>query len=330
MVGAKLARDKLSDGSDPERAFRLYKEEPVPDGIRRIARGQLDSAAEELGGASSRKLGEAIHDARKRLKRLRASVRVARGALGDEAYRRANTGFRKTGQMLSGVRDARVLVDTLDGLVDRFGKELSPEAIAPLRARLEREHKQALKSLKDDDGGVDLVVRKLKNARGRTANWTFETDGFAALAPGLRQIYRRGRRAMRKAGRNPTTANLHELRKRVKDLWYALEIVYPAAPKATTKLAKRAHRLSDLLGDDHDLAVLREYVLAHPELLEDPTRAALVALIDRRRRALQRDGLRLAKRVYKRPPKRFVRGLEQGWKKRVPAPEQQQAAAVAA
>ncbi len=48
MVGAKLARDKLSDGADRERAFRLYKEEAVPDGIRRIARGQLDSAAEEL------------------------------------------------------------------------------------------------------------------------------------------------------------------------------------------------------------------------------------------------------------------------------------------
>ncbi len=231
--------------------------------------------------------------------------------------------------MLSGVRDARVLVDTLDGLVDRFGKELSPEAIAPLRASLEREHKQALKSLKDDGGAVDLVVRKLENARGRTARWTFETDGFAALAPGLHRIYRRGRRAMRKAGRDPTTENLRELRKRVKDLWHALQIVRPAAPKATEKLAKRAHRLSDLLGDDHDLAVLRDYVLAHAELLEDATRAALVALIDRRRRALQRDGLRLAKQVYKRPPKRFVRGLEQGWKKRVPAPERQQAAAAA-
>jgi hypothetical protein len=42
----------------------------VPDGIRRIARGQLDDAVEELEGASDEELGQAVHEMRKRLKRL--------------------------------------------------------------------------------------------------------------------------------------------------------------------------------------------------------------------------------------------------------------------
>jgi CHAD domain-containing protein len=325
-VGAKLARDKLAARTAEEREYRLHPDETVPDGIRRIMGGQLDDAAEELEGASSRTLGKAVHEARKRTKRMRAAVRVSRDALGDEAYQRANRAFRITGRMLSGPRDAQVLIETLDALVERFGDELSKEAVAPLRARLVREHRRAIKSLKDG-GVVETVLMRLKNGRRRTPNWVLNGNGFAALSPGLARVYRRGRRAMRKAAKNPTSENLHEWRKRAKDFWHALELVYPAAPKRTTKLAKRAHRLSDLLGDDHDLAVLREYVTAHPEVLDKAVQATLLALIDKRRRVLQRDALSLGARLYRKRPKQFVRALERGWNKRVAPPAPAAAAA---
>ncbi len=72
-VGGKLAWDRLSGASDDgfARAYRLHDAEPVPDGIRRIARGQLESARGDLDGVSTRKLDEAVHETRKRLKRLR-------------------------------------------------------------------------------------------------------------------------------------------------------------------------------------------------------------------------------------------------------------------
>ena len=62
----------------PERAYRLRTDEHVPDGIRRIARGQLLDARDELHGTPSRRLAEAVHETRKRIKRLRASVRLSR------------------------------------------------------------------------------------------------------------------------------------------------------------------------------------------------------------------------------------------------------------
>jgi CHAD domain-containing protein len=128
---------------------------------------------------------------------------------------------------------------------------------------------------------------------------------------------------MRAAAADPTTENLHEWRKRTKDLWHALQILRPAAPERTRKLAKRAHALSDLLGSDHDLAVLRDYVEAHADCFpDDASRAALVALLDRRRRSLQRAALDLGRSVYGRRPKRFVRALERGWEKRAPGPPQ--------
>ena len=318
-VGGKLAWDRLSGKPEDEREYRLHVDEAIPDGIRRIARGQLDSSAEELGKASDRKIGDAVHETRKSLKRLRAVVRVARAGIGDDRYRRENAEFRETGRLLSDARDSKVLIETLDGLTEHAGEELAPVVTAKLRSRLEDEHARALEGLRQDSSVVEAVLAKLTAARRRTPRWAFHADGFDALTPGLARTYRRGRKRMRAAAADPSTENFHEWRKRVKDFWHACQIVRPAAPKKMKRLAKRAHRLSDLLGDDHDLAVLRGYVETHPhDFADDDVRTALVALINRRRRVLQREALEVGAGVFKQSPKQFARGVERGWRKRSP------------
>lgn len=119
------------------------------------------------------------------------------------------------------------------------------------------------------------------------------------------------------ARKEPTAENLHDVRKRVKDLWHASQIVRPAAPKQMQRLSKRAHHLADLLGDNHDLAVLGDYVETHPQAFEsEAARQALLAVVERRRNALEREALKLGKRLYSQPPKRFVGAVERGWRKR--------------
>jgi CHAD domain-containing protein len=318
-IGGKLAKDKLTASRDQEaaRAYRLRRGEFVPDGMRRIARGQLDLGIEELEGQPNRKLDEAVHETRKRLKRLRASLRLERFAIGDETYRRENAAFRDLGRRLSGPRDAIVLIETLDELSERFGDELPRDELGPLRDRLEQSHKRAVAKLRRDPSTVDAVRVELEEARVRSASWTYDSDGFEALRPGLQRIYRRGRRSMRAVADEPSDEHLHEWRKRAKDLWHALQIARPAAPKRMKALASQAHQLSDLLGDDHDLAVLREHI-ARPNVAfeREATRTALLSAIDRRRASLRREALKLGARIYARRPKRFARSVERGWQKR--------------
>jgi CHAD domain-containing protein len=320
-VGGKLAKDKLSDKRAQERAraYRLRRDEHVPDGMRRISRGQLEAAIEELDGQPNRKLDEAVHSTRKRLKRLRAALRLERAAIGDETYRRENTIFRDTGRRLSGPRDAAVLIETLDDLTDRFGDELPAEQVRPLRDRLAQDHKRAVAKLRLEEATLADVSGTLEDAHVRTAARKYDSRGFDALSPGLRRIYRRGRRAMQAARQEPSNEHMHEWRKRAKDLWHATQIVRPASPKRMKALAKQAHQLSDLLGDDHDLAVLRERVVKGGVAFEQPsTRTALLAVIDRRRAELQREALDLGAKVYDRSPKRFVRSIARRWRKRAP------------
>ena len=314
-VGGKVAWDKLSgSGDEAEQAYRLHPGEPTPDGLRRIARGQLDQAQADLTGAPKRKVAVAVHDTRKSLKRLRAAVRLGRDALGEETYKQENRAFRDTGRRLAGVRDASVLIETLDDLEQAADGELPSGSAAGLREQLEAERQEALQTLKEDDVVIDAVVDELEGARTRTATWTFETEGFTALEPGLRRIYRRGRKAMNAAAEEPSTENLHEWRKRVKDLWHAEQILRTASPKKMKKRAKRTHQLSDLLGDDHDLAELRDYVTRHRRCFDDRvSQAALVAVIDRGRKDLQRGALILGEKLYRRSPKRFVGAIERGF-----------------
>lgn len=317
-LAGKVTRDRRADAERAaQRAFRLYPGEPVPGGIRRVARGQLDEAHARLSGSRKRALEGAVHDTRKAFKRLRATVRLAREALGDEIYRQENAALRESGRRLSGVRDASVLVQTLDELEECSGDDLPRGKTGQLRQRLEEERRRALKSLRGEDAAVAAVVADIGQARIRTAGWTFEIEGFEALEPGMRRIYRRGRQAMRRASADTTNENLHEWRKRVKDLWHSEQLMRPAAPKKMKKLAKRTHALSGLLGDDHDLAELRLYVERHPEAFDDRAgQQALVAVIDRRRSALQRAAFALGDKLYRRSPKRFVAVVRRRWDKR--------------
>jgi CHAD domain-containing protein len=294
-----------------QRRFRLGDDERVPEGVRRIARGQLGMSIERLEGDTEEDLGTAVHETRKSLKRLRATVRLARDELGVEAYRRENVAFRDAGRRLGGARDSQVLLETLDALIDRHPDEAPPAQFEHFRRTLVGRHGAAQRRLHQGDA-VAEVLGELGRARARVGDWQLEREGLDALAPGFKRIYRRGRRAYRSARQEPSTENLHELRKRAKYLWYAAQIVRPAAPKKMKRIARRAHELSDLIGEDHDLALLAQRANERRDRFSDETAAGeLAALVDRRRAELQRAALELARRLFRKKPRKVARPLEQ-------------------
>jgi CHAD domain-containing protein len=309
LAAAKLGGDRLSS-SDDRRRFRLGDGEPVTEGIARIADGQLEMAIERLEGNTDEDLGTAVHEARKSFKRLRTTVRLARDELGDEVYRRENAAFRDAGRRLAGARDSQVLLETLATISERHPDETPAAGFLRVRRTLAGQHAAAQRRLRDGAPRAE-VVGELREARARVSDWQLERERLDTLAPGLRRIYRRGRRAYRTARREPSSENLHELRKRAKDLWYAAQILRPASPKRMKRVARDAHRLSDLIGEDHDLALLAEGAEDRRDRFDgQATVDALAALIERRRHELRQEALRLGRRLYRKKPRKLVRSLE--------------------
>jgi CHAD domain-containing protein len=282
------------------RAYKLKRKDALPEGVARIARGRIDDAIDELSGEAGSSPEEAVHNARKDMKKLRALLRLVRGELGDDVYRRENECFRDAAAELSGARDADVMLATLDGL------ELDQPVSGPLR--------QALEAHRVRTGGgsrkraASMVIEILSEARARVDDWPLERDDFDALRPGLARMYRRGRREFRLMREEPSVEGLHEWRKRSKELWYDHTLLSSLWKPVMDAVGDEAHTLSDHLGDDHDLAVLLAWAQEHTE--PEPE---LVEAVEARRADLQRTAFELGARLYADKPKVFVRRLERLW-----------------
>jgi CHAD domain-containing protein len=293
-----------------ERAFRITPGEPVPDEVRRVAIGRIDDALDELRGASDSSRAEAVHEARKDMKKLRALLRLVRGELGDEVYAHENACFRDTARQLSSVRDADVMIKTLADLEERYGE--LPGAGRRLRPALVAHRFRV--SAGTMRPGVGAAADTLVEARARVADWPLERDGFAALEEGLSRSYRRGRRAWRAAQELRSPENMHEWRKRVKDLWYHVSLLQAAWKPVMSALADEAHELSDRLGDEHDVSVLLEWAHRHASALNGagPVLRGFDVIGEARRRELQEEAFAYAARLYADKPSAFV-GRIGGW-----------------
>src|SRR4030095_8200693 len=81
--------------------------------VRDIVRQRLDKAVCALEKRNAPSDG-AVHYARKQLKRARAGLRLLRDALPKASYSRENGELRDAARPLSPIRDARVMLDTLE------------------------------------------------------------------------------------------------------------------------------------------------------------------------------------------------------------------------
>jgi CHAD domain-containing protein len=309
----RLITDHRDGAFSDSTAYRLHGRESVSTGIKRVVLARVDNALAELGGETASTPAGAIHEARKDMKKIRSAIRLVRDALGNDLYRRENQHYRDIGRELSGLRDAEVLVETLEGLGERFGPAQS-ERYAGLRERFERE----LQGRREDgsqEREMASAAAALTAGRGRVETWPLDGDGWELIAPGIHRSYRRGRKRLREIEQEVSDETLHEWRKRAKDLWYQLRLIQDAEPELIGTLAAQAHDLSDHLGDDHDLVLLREQAQRRRAGFgEAGDQRLLLELIDQRRGELQFAASSLGERIYAEKPKRFVKRLEARWK----------------
>ena len=289
-------------------AYCFEDHETISEGVKRIALEQLDTAIEQLQ-PSVKNWDEAIHDVRVSCKKLRALLRLALGSKNDPIRTHENACYREAGKRLSDVRDTTAMIEAFDKVTKRYAHQLAPGAFSKLRKPFITSHKKQKskrhKAMRD-------VARMLESARSRVTDWRIDDGGFSALRPGLKRTYERGRSRLVQVQDKPSIANLHEWRKRVKDLGYQIRLIKPIWPETLDDLSDELERLADYLSEDHDLAILRQTVHQNPS--EDRTHIeALVAMVDHSRTELEVKARRLGERIYIENPSAFAHRFEVYW-----------------
>src|SRR5262249_35609303 len=139
-------------------------------------------------------------------------------------------------------------------------------------------------------------------------------QGWSALKGGLKRVYKQGRDALSAAHAEPSVMSLHEWRKQAKYLWHQLQLLQPIQPVFMSALADRMRQLTKLLGDDHDLAVLRETITTGLSRRPGVELRKLLAVVDRRREQLQKQAFQLGRRLYRAKPRVFLGRIKSYWK----------------
>jgi CHAD domain-containing protein len=291
-----------------------YKFKPaltVPENVKRIASEEMRSAIEHLRGKAGVSREESVHEVRKSIKKTRALLRLVRPELG-QFFAEENGDLRDTGHRLSELRDAGALIAVLDNLSKQTSSATARRSVSAIRRSLTRQ-KERLEKEAASRKLMPSLAGALVRARRSVRYWPLETDGFAAVEAGLQKTFRDGRKALAQARKTGLREDFHEWRKRVKDHWYHLRLLAPVCGPSVRGQAKEADRLAELLGDEHDLAVLKAAVedIGH-ELPIDLV--ALLALIDHRRQQLHTEAIPIGERLYAEKPKAFRRRMRGSWR----------------
>jgi len=274
--------------------------------VKQDLRRHLTRALGELDGGRTPQ-DRSVHEARKELKRARSTLRLLRDAIGDPAYRRANRKLRDAARPLSGVRDAKALLEAVAKLRSRTKKRSLRSHFSALERQLRTSQKRARSELLKRPAELRKLRRSIESVLAESRQWTPATRESARA--GVERIYRKGRKMFARADAIRRDDVLHESRKQAKYLSRALEVLALPRDDVILEQVGRADSIADALGDDHDLALLRKRVMTRRSLSAS-ARAGIIADIERRRAQLQRKASRRGRGLYRCKTKALLEALD--------------------
>jgi inorganic triphosphatase YgiF len=273
--GYALARREAAEGPAPRRAgtLKVDAQATVETVARDVLRDCLGQIADNAVVVAESEDPEGPHQLRVGLRRLRTAFAVFGPSLGAEAMVPLNAAARELGRLVGRLRDADVLIAEVVEPAAALG--LDPAARAALVAALEARRDAVRAEVRAGLAAPEAVgflfdLGRFIEARG----WLVPSDygqterlamPVAEAAPAM--LDKRHRR-VRKAGkriRKLDAEGLHELRKELKKLRYAVEMLGPIYPgEAVGPYLKPLKELQDSFGSLND-AAMAEASLTGPE-----------------------------------------------------------------
>jgi CHAD domain-containing protein len=295
-----------------EKMAALHQSVPAGDGLQNYLRNGLKNLERDLGEESERGPA-AVHRLRRRIKSLRALVRMIRVAIGDEAFGKGNDALRQAGRALAPARRMGAMVESAE--------KLKADGLGRADLAVVRDLARAASRLAEEGLSPELFERAAGDARHHIAGlrsvanrWQLPQCEMPVFVEGMTRVYARARRLVEKGLASADPAILHEARKSVIHLRYQLDMLEPIWPALIAAWVKELQRLREVLGDFNDLCEMESLINdpASP-LFKVKNRSAALRLVNDRRNALLARGCPLARRLFAEPPSSFATRMTAMW-----------------
>ncbi len=253
-----------------------------------------------------------VHELRRGFKRLRALLRFFK-EIPESPANQLNKEIRNFGKLLAPLREAAVNLDLFD-------KEISTNNHLP-----EKKIKNARELLVQKN--KSLVERGfLENNLHNTIRTFF--DGFENILTTnnselplknhmfneVSQSYLKSINIYRQLPANPHPEEWHELRKKLKRLWYQLDFIKFLHPRYFKLKTDQLNKITDQLGDDHDMHVFAEDLLSEGYGFDGEELRILTNQIEHLRELNQLKLQPRLKQFFTAPPEEFDQKLERFFK----------------
>ena len=252
---------------------------------------------------------DAVHDFRRAMKEWRALMRLLAPFIPDAPRWRHDA--RSHARSLAHARDGQAALNAFDDLIDK-GMVLSERSAATVRGRIE-----ALRGSEEQAVLTETlrttIVTWLDAATAAIELWPLDPFDFSSIAAQLTVSYRNARKRIPDDWSAASGEDLHELRGRVVDLRYQMDLVEPLWPRFGRMWTEEAERLRERLGRCQDLEVLKQLTAPHQPLAH--WRSRLTPACAERSAALAQRASRIAHRLFAERPKAFRRRLEALWER---------------
>ncbi len=259
QVGDALRKLGATPGTETPKIMRIVElpedpsvdpNAPALDHLRAFIRAQLDELRRNDPIARAVDDGDAVHDMRVAVRRLRTVLRTARPMLERVWSDHLRRELDLFGQLLGAVRDLDVLIVRLTAEANELRADADEveELLAPLESERERARAQLRAAM--DDQRYYLLLDQLEAAEESlpVTRTDLTVDHFA------RREFKK-LRAFEKHASREDDRQLHKLRIHVKRARYAAELARSCRGAKAARFITAATELQDVLGEHQDAVV---------------------------------------------------------------------------
>lgn len=200
-----------------------------------------------------------LHNCRKRIKNIRANLRFMKSGIPEVVFSEYNKRLRDINRKSAAFRDDFVIYTNSALFLKSTNSTHSKEFLNTIIR-----HVLAEVSAHSGKGIINNLLQEYRyffiGIAEEIQRWDFTHTSMTETWEGLLEVYCNGIALYRESLKNPSNTNLHDLRKRTKDLYYLFLELTPLQHAYFSKLQKKYKMLSDLLGEIHDHYAFAEYI----------------------------------------------------------------------
>jgi hypothetical protein len=244
---------------------------------------------------------------------LRALLALIRPGLPDPVFDNLTDRLRAIALGLAPARDAHALIDAIDKLGTENSSDGATTPTQSLRAWLMKRRDAAERNL--EGTAVSDALRALAALKPAVAGLAIYPDDFKVVAEGLQLRYKAARKAFAEAFATGHDEDFHEWRKGVQHHWRHMQLLAPSWPAVLNARVEDSRALSQILGDDHDIALLSRLISTPTMVFGTPDDTeSFLRRCRKRQKALRREAETRGERLFAERPRAFVEHVEDHWR----------------